>query len=219
MTVHSRDGSISCTLENDPPATSGPTNTVHASCGSPLSFTHGLSTNAVVDVTAPESRPRGSAALRRAPCAPPALPDGGVGAAAEQGDCRPAVAGDDRSVGAEAVAEWRQLLGARRWLDPPCDAVALPDAEVVDGPDVEPAQFEHQVHLRGPAADAPDGDERCDQLIVAEPRRSVQLDGAVQDLGREVAQRGQLVAGQSGRSQRLIGNCGERLRCQGVADS
>jgi hypothetical protein len=53
MTVQSRDGSISCTLENDPPATSGPTNTVHVSCGSPLSFTDGLSTNAVVNVTGP----------------------------------------------------------------------------------------------------------------------------------------------------------------------
>ena len=53
MTVASRDGSISCTLENDPPATSGPTNTVHVSCSSPLSFTDGLSTNAVVNVTGP----------------------------------------------------------------------------------------------------------------------------------------------------------------------
>lgn len=53
MTVESRDGSISCTLENDPPATSGPTNTVHVTCSSPLSFTDGLSTNAVVNVTGP----------------------------------------------------------------------------------------------------------------------------------------------------------------------
>ena len=53
MTVASSDGSVSCTLENDPPATPGPTNTVHVSCGSPLSFTDGLSTNAVVNVTGP----------------------------------------------------------------------------------------------------------------------------------------------------------------------
>jgi hypothetical protein len=53
MTVASRDGSISCTLENDPPATNGPTNTVHISCTSPLSFTDGLATNAVVNVTGP----------------------------------------------------------------------------------------------------------------------------------------------------------------------
>jgi hypothetical protein len=53
MTVASRDGSVSCTLENDPPATSGPTNTVHITCSSPLSFTDGLSTNAVVSVAGP----------------------------------------------------------------------------------------------------------------------------------------------------------------------
>jgi hypothetical protein len=53
MTVASRDGSVSCTLENDPPATAGPTNTVHIGCSSPVSFTDGLSTNAVVNVTGP----------------------------------------------------------------------------------------------------------------------------------------------------------------------
>jgi hypothetical protein len=53
MTVASSDGSISCTLENDPPATHGPTNTVHVSCSSPVTFNDGLSTNAVVNVTGP----------------------------------------------------------------------------------------------------------------------------------------------------------------------
>ena len=53
MTVASRDGAIRCTLENDPPVTSGPTNTVHVSCKSPVSFTDGLSTNAVVRATGP----------------------------------------------------------------------------------------------------------------------------------------------------------------------
>jgi hypothetical protein len=53
MDVASTDGSVACTLENDPPATSGPTNTVHVSCTSPVSFTDGLSTNAVVNVTGP----------------------------------------------------------------------------------------------------------------------------------------------------------------------
>lgn len=53
MTVESSDGSISCTLENDPPPTSGRTNTVHVSCTAPVSFTDGLSTNAVVKATGP----------------------------------------------------------------------------------------------------------------------------------------------------------------------
>src|SRR5258706_764261 len=34
------------------------------------------------------------------------------------------------------------------------EGVALADAEVVDGPAVEAAQLEHEVHLGGPAADA-----------------------------------------------------------------
>jgi hypothetical protein len=53
MTVASRDGSVRCTLENDPPPTSGPTNSVHVRCTAPVSFTDGLSTNAVVNATGP----------------------------------------------------------------------------------------------------------------------------------------------------------------------
>jgi len=53
MTVASSDGSVRCTLENDPPPTSGPSNTVQVSCKSPVSFTDGLSTNAVVTATGP----------------------------------------------------------------------------------------------------------------------------------------------------------------------
>jgi hypothetical protein len=53
MTVASSDGAVSCTLENDPPPTSGPTNTVHVSCTAPASFADGVSTNAVVQATGP----------------------------------------------------------------------------------------------------------------------------------------------------------------------
>src|SRR2546428_8128234 len=78
------------------------------------------------------------------------LPESGIGAAAEQGNCRPAVAGDNGAVRAEAIAERRELLGARWFLKPPRQAVALANAEVADGPHVEPAQLEHEVHLRRP---------------------------------------------------------------------
>jgi hypothetical protein len=44
----------------------------------------------------------------------------------------------------------------------PGERVALPDAEVVDRPDVEPTQLEHQVHLRGPAVDPAHGGEPLD---------------------------------------------------------
>jgi hypothetical protein len=53
MTVASDDGSVRCTLSNDPPPASGPRNTVHVSCTAPTSFTDGLSTNAVVKATGP----------------------------------------------------------------------------------------------------------------------------------------------------------------------
>jgi hypothetical protein len=52
MTVASSDGSVSCTLENDLPVTSGPRNTVHIICTA-LVIPDGLSTNAVVNVTGP----------------------------------------------------------------------------------------------------------------------------------------------------------------------
>src|SRR4051794_12898570 len=98
------------------------------------------------------------------------LPEGGVRAAAEQRDCFPAVARDDRAVGTEAFAERVEQLRGRWRRDPPCDPVALADAEVVDGPDVEPAQLEHQEHLGRPAADAPHRHELGHELVVAQAR-------------------------------------------------
>ena len=46
MTVASRDGSVSCSLENTPPITAGPTNTVDVTCSSPSGS--GTSNHAVV---------------------------------------------------------------------------------------------------------------------------------------------------------------------------
>ncbi len=54
MTVGSSDGSVSCTLENVPPPTSGPTNTVHVICTAPVK-SDDLFTNIVVNVTGPPS--------------------------------------------------------------------------------------------------------------------------------------------------------------------
>src|SRR5439155_24099656 len=81
------------------------------------------------------------------------LSEARIGSAAEERDGRPAVAGDDGAVGSEALAEWRELLGERRSFESPRQSVALAYAEVVDGPHVQPAQLEHQIHLGGPAAD------------------------------------------------------------------
>jgi hypothetical protein len=49
MEVASRDGSVSCSLENVPPITHGPTNEVDISCSSPSG--DAVSTDAVVAVT------------------------------------------------------------------------------------------------------------------------------------------------------------------------
>jgi hypothetical protein len=51
ITVGSSDGSVSCTLENVLPRTSGPTNTVNITCTTPS--LSAVSTNAVVNVTGP----------------------------------------------------------------------------------------------------------------------------------------------------------------------
>src|SRR5258706_8546854 len=75
------------------------------------------------------------------------LAEGRVGSAAEEGDRFPAVAGDDGAVWAESIAEWLELLRRGRRVEVPGKPVALSDAEVVDRPDVEPAELEHQVHL------------------------------------------------------------------------
>src|SRR6266404_5144267 len=115
------------------------------------------------------------------------LTKGWVGATAEQRDRFPAVAGGDRAVRPEALAERLECLGGRRRVELPREAVALTHAEIVDGPDVEPAQLEHQVHLGSPAADAAHRGERRKEFLVAEPRRPFEVDAAVEDLRGQVA--------------------------------
>src|SRR5205823_6919401 len=97
------------------------------------------------------------------------------------GDGLPAVAGGDRAVGTEPVPEHAELPGERWCIEAPRQAVALANAEVVDRPDVEAAQLEHQIHLGRPAADATHGHETGDDVVVTPPRRRTQVDGAVED--------------------------------------
>src|SRR6266404_9745907 len=123
----------------------------------------------------------------------------GLGAARwERGDGCPAVAGDDRAVRSEAIAEWFELFRGRGWFELPGEGVALADAEVVDGPEVEAAQLEHEVHLGGPAADAAYADKRSDQFLIAASGRLCEDDCSVEDFGGEIAQGGELVCGQTG---------------------
>src|SRR6185437_1634081 len=72
---------------------------------------------------------------------------GGGAAGAKQRNGGPAVTRDDRPVGAEPLTERLELLCRRRRVELPGKGVALADAEVVDRPDVEAPQLEHQVHL------------------------------------------------------------------------
>ncbi len=51
MVVSSKDGSVQCTLTNEPPIVGGPHNTVDVSCSSPSGS--GQSTSAVVKATGP----------------------------------------------------------------------------------------------------------------------------------------------------------------------
>src|SRR4029453_9020765 len=119
-------------------------------------------------------------------------------AGTKEWDCRPAVTGHDRAVRAERLAEWAELLGCGRGVELPGQGVALANAEVVDRPDVEPPQLEHQVHLRCPAADTADGAQPADQPLVAQSRARAEDDCAVEHLGGEVAKRGELVRRQAG---------------------
>jgi hypothetical protein len=80
---------------------------------------------------------------------------------------------------------------ARRVPMPP---VAPAHAEVVDGPDVQPAQLKHQVHLGRPPADAAHGAEAGDDLVVGELRRPVEDDGAIFDLSGQVPSDASLAA-------------------------
>ena len=80
---------------------------------------------------------------------------------------------------------------------------AVADAEVVDRPDIGAAQLEDEEHLRGPSPHAPDGDQPLDYLVVCEPIEVVRRHRTVDELRRQVDDRGELVRGKPGGAQRL----------------
>src|SRR5262249_43433292 len=126
--------------------------------------------------------------------------------------------GDNGSVRSKTVSERRETLRGRSRAQAPSEAVTLPHAQIVDGPDVHAAKLEHQIHLRGPPADASHGREPDDDLVVREPRRSVEDDGAVEDLRGQVAKRCELVGGQTGGTERSSGYVRQRPRRERSAD-
>jgi len=72
----------------------------------------------------------------------------------------------NRAVRAPAFAEGEEFLGLGHTPLAVGDGPALPDAEVVDGQHVGPAEAEDQKHFDGPNTDAPHGDEPLDELFV-----------------------------------------------------
>src|SRR5262249_15909936 len=88
----------------------------------------------------------------------------------------PAIARTDRSIRPKTVAERRELLRRRRGIDSPGQAVALTDAEIVDRPDIEPAQLEHQIHLCGPPADPSYRGKFGDDFLVIAPGQLLEID-------------------------------------------
>jgi len=67
------------------------------------------------------------------------LPQARVGAASEKSDGLPAITGHDGAKWAETVAERGQFPGGWRRGHAPGQTVALPYAEIVDGPHIKPA--------------------------------------------------------------------------------
>ena len=66
------------------------------------------------------------------------------------------------------------------------------------------SQVEEQEHLRGPAAEAADGDDLLDHLLVAELVEPVELQLAAEHVGGEVADVLGLAAGEAGAAQVLL---------------
>src|SRR5205823_13351258 len=85
------------------------------------------------------------------------------------------------------------------------------------GPDVEASQLEHPIPLGPPATEAADGGQTLDQLLVASSRRAGENDGAVELLGREIAERRELVRREPGRSECGVGGRAQRLRRERAA--
>src|SRR5262249_9183255 len=92
-------------------------------------------------------------------------------------------------------------------------AIALAYAEIVDGPHVQTAKLEHQIHLRGPTPDAAHLREPGHDLVVTQPG-AAEDDGAVKHLRRQVAQRRQLRGRESRAAQRLVARLLYRFGCR-----
>src|SRR5208283_6083385 len=80
----------------------------------------------------------------------------------------PHVPTGDGAIGTPALAEFEKLLGRGHVLFAVGDGPTLFYAEVVDGKHVGATEAENQKHFDGPGADAADGDEALDELVVGE---------------------------------------------------
>ena len=117
------------------------------------------------------------------------------------------------AVGLPAFAEGeeRSGLGHGALLVGQPEAVA--DAEIVHGQDVRAAELENQEHLNGPASDATRfGEPHDDFLVVQLGDVAGGRDGAVQGLGGDVADGGDLGEREAARADLGVGDAGQIFR-------
>ncbi len=97
------------------------------------------------------------------------------------------------------------------------EGVAFANAVVGYGEDVGPAEAEDEQHFDGPRADAADFGEAFDDVGIGHFQNGLMRGhGAIDGFGGEVAHGLDLVAGNAGGAQRVVGDREELLRC-GVA--
>ena len=172
-----------CTSPTSPTACAWTTGATSSTARSSCSATHGeLEPWPVDDPVAVDARraPARAPAVRRR-TRPTMARARGDGAAALRAECRRRASSTrprptGRGGTARRAARAPSAVGGAGEVEEA--PVALAHAEVVDRPHVEPAELEHQEHLRGPAPDAAHERELAHDLVVGEARDAVELDVA-----------------------------------------
>src|SRR6188768_3183499 len=102
------------------------------------------------------------------------------------------------------LADFQDPRRGRHLLEAVLDLDRFADAEVAAGEDVGALQVEEQEHLGGPAAEAADGDDLLDHLLVIQLLEPVELELAAEDVAGEVADVFGLAAGEAAAAQVLF---------------
>ena len=122
-------------------------------------------------------------------------------------------------MGPPGLADLQHLRRRRHLLQPVLDLDRFADAEVAAGEDVGPFEVEDQEHLGSPLAEAADGDDLLDHLLVAELVEPLQLQLAAEHVGGEVADVFGLAAGEAAAAQVLFAGPPAAAPGEGVVPS